>query len=208
MPPAEIDSLLIAMKSYTELMFAENPDLTEEYFDLEKCGYLKMGIGSALDKKYLLRCRGETANPLDDVVLEVKEVRDLSAIECLTLVNKADPFRVLVGQSRIAYQPFKHLGYFRLFNKYFWVHSWVENYAEIDISETFHTIDELKEVVYDIGIQLGKGHPKQIAAPFDLQLRKAQIRWLDIYDSRIKSACGRLTKELVNVWEQFCMNIK
>ncbi|MHC4149976.1 MAG: hypothetical protein ACYSR5_10880, partial [Planctomycetota bacterium] len=93
-----------------------------------KMGYLKMGIGSALDLKYLVRVKGRTADANDDVVLEIKEVRDLSGVECIQTGKNIDPFRILLGQARIAYRPFEHLGYFEFRRHNFWVHAWVDNY--------------------------------------------------------------------------------
>ncbi len=69
-------------------------------------GYLKLGVGSALDTKFLVRIRGPTDDPIDDAVLEVKQVRDLGDVECIEAVED-DPFRILLSQARIAYEPFR-----------------------------------------------------------------------------------------------------
>ena len=50
-----------------------------------------MGVGSALDLKFLVRVRGATGDPLDDVVLQVKQVRDLGGIPCIRTDPGADP---------------------------------------------------------------------------------------------------------------------
>lgn len=204
----ERDSLISAMKSYIQTMYSESSELPSDYFDVVDMGYLKMGIGSALDLKYLLRCQGKTDDPFDDVVLEIKEVRDISGISCLTRAQKFDPFRILIGQSRIAYQPFHHLGYFTFRGINLWVHSWVQNYKEVDIYKSFKNVNELKEVVFDIGVQLGRGHPKQIAAPLDLQLRLAQLRWLNLYDVKLNRSCNKLADEVVKAWNLFRTKVK
>ncbi len=207
-PPSELDSLMISMKTYSTTMMEENPQLTASYFKIIKIGYLKMGIGSALDLKYLARCEGASEDPLDDVVLEIKEVRDISEIPCLTRSQKFDPFRILIGQARIAYQPFHHLGYFMFREKNFWVHSWVQNYKELDLKTSCETIKDLQEIVYDIGVQLGRGHPKQIAAPLDFQLRQAQLRWLNEYSDNLIEACERLAFEVEYSWSEFSKKIR
>ncbi|UCF65582.1 MAG: DUF2252 family protein, partial [bacterium] len=184
------------------------PQLTASYFKITKIGYLKMGIGSALDLKYLARCEGASEDPLDDVVLEIKEVRDISEIPCLIRSQKFDPFRILIGQARIAYQPFHHLGYFMFREKNFWVHSWVQNYKELDLKTSCETIKDLQEIVYDIGVQLGRGHPKQIAAPLDFQLRQAQLRWLNEYSDNLIEACERLAFEVEYSWSEFSKKIR
>lgn len=203
MSQEERDELTLAMKPYSEAMLTENSALAKNFFQIENMGYLRMGIGSALDIKYLVRVRGESSDPEDDVVLEVKEVRDLSGIECITISQKADPFRVLVGQARIAYEPYKFLGYIRFRNHTFWVHSWVDNYKELEIGESLQSIEELTEVAYDVGVQLGRGHTNQIAAPLDEQLRREQLRFLTKNQSNIKAICRELTEQTVAAWEMF-----
>ncbi len=203
MPENEKSALINAIKPYIRMMLAEDPQKTEEYFRVIDLGYLRMGIGSALDMKFVMRVRGKTDAAIDDVVLELKEVRDISGIPCINAGNKVDPFRVLLGQARIAYTPFNHLGYFFYHDKNFWVHSWVDNYKEVDIDKSFENVEVLREIVYDVGVQLGKGHVKHIAAPFDLQLRKQQMQVLMENDAVIKSQCRALEKLTIEAWELF-----
>jgi hypothetical protein len=206
--PSAKDSLYKAMQQYIDAMLADNPGHERSYFNLVQAGYLKMGIGSALDLKYLARIRGKSDDPLDDVVLEIKEVRDISGIDCILRTEKSDPFRVLLGQARIAYEPFKHLGYFHFKGLTFWVHSWVENYKEVSIGKSFETVEQLSEVVYDVGIQLGHGHTRLVASPFDTQLKRSHLRNIGIVEKQIKQACIDLADLTVKAWESFCANIE
>jgi len=203
MPAQEAKEIVKAMKPYVESMILQDPHLSKKFFDIKEVGYLRMGIGSALDIKYLARVAGHSDDPSDDVVLEIKEVRDLSAIECLTSTQKADPFRILVGQARISYQQYNFLGYLRFRDRAFWVHSWVDNYKEVKVNKSFKSVEKLSELVYDVGVQLGLGHPKHIAAPFDVQVRREQLLFLSKYDTRIKETCGELTAQTVEAWKLF-----
>ncbi|MFQ5771534.1 MAG: DUF2252 family protein [bacterium] len=203
----EQKELFAAMQPYIESTIYQHPELKPEFFNIIKTGYLHMGIGSALDIKYLVRIRGKTDDFDDDVVIEIKQVRDLSGIDCITIAQKSDPFRVLVGQARIAYQPYRYLGYIRFHDHTFWIHAWVDNYQEVEIGKSFHSVKELEEVVVDIGVQLGQGHPKQIAAPLDIQLRQEQLRILSKYEPQIKTACRELADQTVAAWKKFCSNI-
>lgn len=202
MPQSEQDSLLTAMQPYFQNIYAEQPALKASYFEIVQIGYLHLGIGSALDLKYVVRVQGQTAKPEDDIVLELKEVRDLSEISCIHSGRKSDPFRILLGQSRIAYQPFTHLGYFSFRGRVFWVHSWVDNYKEIGIDK-YKSVNELSEVLYDIGVQLGKGHVKHIAVPLDLQLRREQLLIIQKHKSEFITACEELAARTVTAWELF-----
>ena len=174
--------------------------LTYEWVD---GGYLLAGVGSALDVKYLVKSRGPTDDPQDDVVLEIKQVRELSQIECINVSKGTDPFRVLLGQSRIAYEPYGHLGYSRFRGKTFWIHAWVENYEELELGENLTSTEEIAEVVYDIGVQLGRGHPNQIGEPLGLQLRREQLRILERDRARMTSAVKELADLTVAAWKRF-----
>lgn len=198
-----MDSLKTAMRNYVETRLLESPELGADFFRIERMGILKMGIGSALDLKFLVRIRGAAEDPLDDVVLEIKEVRDLSGIDCIQIGRTDDAFRILVGQTRIAYQPFHHLGYFRFRGRTFWVHSWVDNYKEVKLARSFQTPEELRQVARDVGVQLGKGHVKHIAAPLDLQLRRAQLRVLSRNHAAILTMVRDLTGATVTAWTDF-----
>lgn len=206
-PADEHDSLLAAIQPYVETMRAENPDLNPGYFDVVKIGYLRMGIGSALDVKYLFRVDGHTSQPTDDVILECKQVRDLSGIPCIMSGKRIDPFRILIGQARIAYEPFRHLGYFTFRNITFWVHSWVDNYKEVKIGETFAAVNEMAEVAYDVGVQLGRGHVKHIGDPLELQIRRRQLEIIQTQETNLATACRELAKITVEAWERFCSKL-
>lgn len=203
MPEEERVGLARAMAPYVETMLAEEPERAPSYYDLVEAGYLGLGVGSALDRKYLIRTRGESDGPLDDAVLEAKEVREIESIECIRVAKGADPFRVLLGQTRIAYEPFGHLGYIRFRDRSFWIHAWVENYKEVEIGESFETPEELSEVMFDVGVQLGRGHANQIGAPLDAQLRSEQLRILDRDQEEMEQAVRDLTAEVLRAWNLF-----
>ncbi len=203
MPEAEQAELEAAMGPYVEAMLLEEPQLGPRYFEVVDSGYLRMGIGSALDLKYLVRIRGASDEPLDDRVLEVKQVRELGEIDCIAVSRGSDPFRILVGQSRIAYRPYGLLGYLRMRGHTFWIHAWVENYRELEIGDDLVSADELAEVAYDVGVQLGRGHPNQIGAPLDLQLRREQMRLLERDRELIRRQRRELAGLVVDAWQRF-----
>ncbi len=202
-PEEEARGLEQSLGPYVEVMLEESPELPADFFLVEGVGYLRQGIGSALDIKYLARVRGATPEPLDDVVLEIKQVRDLTDIDCINVGAGSDPFRVLIGQARIATEPYKYLGYARFRGHTFWVHAWVENFSEIDIEDDLTDPEEVMEMAYDVGVQLGRGHVKAIAQPLDLQLRREQMRLIDRDAEKIKASCRELASLAVDAWERF-----
>ncbi len=202
-PDSVAQELAEAMTPYVEAMRSQDASLGPRFFDTVAVGYLRMGIGSALDLKYLVRIRGASDDPLDDLVLEIKQVRELGEIDCIAVSSGSDPFRILVGQSRIAYRPYGLLGYLRMHDHTFWIHAWVANYKELGIGDDFASADELAEVAYDVGVQLGRGHPNQIGAPLDLQLRREQMRLLARDRELIVRERRELAELVIDAWERF-----
>ena len=202
-PADEVTRLREALGMYIELMLEQHADLEPSYFEIEDVGYLRLGIGSALDRKYLVRVRGATDDPEDDLVLELKQVRDLQAIDCISVGRGTEPLRILIGQSRIAYQPYNLLGYVRFDDFTFWVHAWVDNYAEASIMETFLSPEELAEAAFDIGVQLGRGHPNQVGAELDLQVRRELLRLLNRDEDEIREIRHDLAVQVIEAWEAF-----
>lgn len=199
----EQDSLQKAMTDYISFQYKQDPGLPPDYFEIIQCGALQMGVGSALDQKYLLQVQGETSDLADDVILELKEVRNLVEIDCIQKQPSLNPLRVLLAESRIAYTPFVHLGYFKFREKYFWVHAWGRHYQEVKITQSFMSFNELAELVFDVGIQLGKGHPKFIAAPFEDLFRQELLQILKLYRPDIKITSEKYAIQISNAWNQF-----
>lgn len=131
-----------------------------------------------------MQIQGPSPALLDDVVLELKEVRDLSQIGCIKASGEFDPYRVLLGQARISSRPSGLLGYMRMDDLFFWIHAWVYNYHEIELGD-FSDLKQLSEIVFDVGVQLGRGQPKQIADPFGWQLRRELVQALDRLEPKI-----------------------
>ena len=211
------DRMQTGFDLYVEAIHEEYPALPGTFFTSKKAGRLTLGVGSALDDKYLIRVEGPTSAAEDDLVLEIKQVRDLSGVDCLQR-RSSDAFQIMTGQSRIAYQPYTYMGYIFLDPRRaessehgsdfwdgttYWVHAWVNNYAEMDVGETFQAPSELEEVVYDIGVQLGRGHAKDIVAPHEFQLRRALTVWLDDHEDDIREAIAEMTSETLSAWRQF-----
>jgi hypothetical protein len=193
-PPADEATMVQAVKT-----LAANSSLPESFFTKKKGGALRIGIGSALVEKYLVRVEGPTAAADDDVLLEVKQVRDPTGVDCVR--SAPGPSRIFVGQARIAYEPFRFPGVFHVGDKTFWIHAWPDNYAEIDILKTLALPRDLEEIAYDVGVQLGRGHPAGLGDDAASRLRVSLLRTLP--DARLEDAVADLTTETVAAWERF-----
>ena len=80
------------------------------------------------------------------------------------------------------------------------MHAWPLNYAELRI-EDLRSPDELSEVVYDAGVQLGRGHPKRWSGSEAERLRRQLVQGLP--EERMREAAVELAAETVRAWERF-----
>jgi hypothetical protein len=197
------------MKQYLDQMAAQYPELPSHFFEIENAGRLKIGIGSALDEKYLFEVEGPTKVHEDNVILEMKEVRDLHEISCI-LLSEASPERPLLMQARLAYQPYRYAGFviFALSkgderDKTFWVHEWADHYYELSIRTSFQTVADLHDIAYDAGVQLGLGHPKSIADSYSDHLRGRLLVTVTELQERIDRTISDLTQKTIAAWKQF-----
>ncbi len=185
-------------KKETVETLARNSGVPVSFFRVKKAGALHIGIGSAADEKYLFRVEGETDSDEDDILLEFKQVRDLGDIPCIR--HDPGPTRILVGQARLAYEPFRYPGAVHAGGLSFWVHAWPLNYEELRI-EDLRSPDELDEVVYDAGVQLGRGHPKRWSEHEAAHLRRALA--VGLPEERVREAAADLADQTRAAWERF-----
>ncbi|NUP14404.1 MAG: DUF2252 family protein [Polyangiaceae bacterium] len=144
-----------ARARYVAAMLEQNPTLPPDFFSLKIGGALKMGIGSAHEAKFLVRVEGPTSAPDDDVILEKKQMKHELLGNC---VRGDAPTRVIDAQAKFSRGPQRLLGYVEVDGSGFYVHAWRVHYTELRIDD-IRGRDELAELTYDVGLQLGRGHP-------------------------------------------------
>ena len=188
-----------ARKAMVLTQVAKDAGLPESFFRLKKVGVLRMGIGSALSAKYLLRVEGPTEDDDDDVMIEAKEIQEREGLPCIQL--SPGPSRIFAGEARLAYQPFRFPGVLHLGGKTFWVHAWTDHYQELDIQKTLRSPQELREVAFDVGVQLGRGHPKRVDQEGAIRLRLECLRSLP--EDKIRREIVALTDETIRAWTRF-----
>lgn len=195
-------------ENFLELMRETRPDLSPQFFFVKKMGRLELGVGSRLDTKLLLRIEGPSPDPSDDIILEAKEVRDISGIPCVQAPVGTGAFRVLLGEARIGRIQRDVLAHVprqvteAADDPPFWVQSWEVDYVELD-TKTVQSPAELKEIAFDVGVQLGIGHTTGIASPFDDQLRHAQRVMLERNRWRFRKSVEELAERARDGWKLF-----
>jgi len=188
---------------FVRLMTRLRPDAPDDYYGVERIGAIDIGVGSALDAKFLLRLRGDTAAPEDDVIVEIKPMNEVEA-PCLLRPPAGGMIMTLLPTARmgrllpvvLGYLPWEEGGEDQ---SRWWIHSWDLGYRELAIGD-LTSQEDLAAIARDVGLQLGRGHVNGIAAPLDGLNRLAQARALDLTRDQVEFLASRLADEIYQGW--------
>jgi hypothetical protein len=89
-----------------------------------------------------------------------------------------------------------------------WIHGWFDHYKELSVTEDFEELEDLSSVAFDVGVQLGLGHPRKIADPHEEVLRRALQQGVDEFDEDLHREVGEFTRMSVAAWEAFRKAVK
>lgn len=198
--PLPIDAFADGVSRFSELV-SFGRELPADFFKVKRVGAITMGVGSALDEKYLIILEGDTPAAEDDLVVEAKQIRDLAGNPCVRTDVPAS--RVLDGQRLIAYEPFAYAAVVPHGDKFFWMHDWTDDYQEASIATAIRSARELRELAFDAGVQMGRAHPKRPDGSPDKDRREAVARALDAIEGRLRAAMREMAAKTEAAWEAF-----
>ncbi len=199
--PLPPESFAETAAKFAGLIRSGRDDLPLHFFDVKRVGALSMGVGSALDEKYLIIFESWTKADDDDLIVEAKQIRDLSGNPCLRTDVPAS--RILDGQMLIAYEPFIFSAVIPRGDKYFWIHDWTDDYQETSIATVVRSTRDMKEIAYDAGIQLGRAHPKRPDGGPDEKRQRRTLKAVEKYEGRLLGVMRRLANETEAAWRNF-----
>ena len=206
-PMEEIESkaVLEGIGNFDRFIRRERSDLAPGYFTVARAGWVSLGVGSALTRKFLIRVQGPTANPDDDELLEAKEVANLDGISCLEKAPSPQALRVINGTRQLG--RLKHdilaVGPRLLLPAAadrpehwleWWISSWEPSYREVHVSD-LRSVRDLSAIAYDAGVQLGSGEAKDAAAA-------QALASLGRLEGRMRKEAGALVEELLAGWRE------
>jgi hypothetical protein len=190
-----------AIAAFAEQQIDGGAQLGASAFEVVKVGRHDLGVASRASVNYLLRTRGQKRrDPSDDMIFEAKAATSNPAAWCLPLSGEPDAERILVGEKRLAYTTFRYMGQIEVEGRSYWLHEWVDDYHELSAEDP--TLDEalMREVVTDIGAQLGLGHPRLAETPARDELRLALLRFLGAEQQALWTQAQRLDEEVRRSW--------
>jgi len=205
--------VIAGMKEFAKVVQRERSEFPEDYFEVIRSGWLRIGVGSASSRKVLIRVRGASSDPADDVLLEAKAVRALDGLKCLEVPQQEPTFRIIAGSHQlgrlkhdiIAAGPEVAVPEMTIQGEHlrnWWVHSWEPSYREIAIAD-FRTADDLSGIVYDSGVQLGAGSVHRFDGGVDEGIRRESLTSLSALEPRLRQAAHTLVEELLRGWHRF-----
>ena len=192
------------MAGLDRLVRQARPNLEPGYFTVIRAGWLRIGVGSAASRKVLVRVQGPTPSPDDDQLIEAKEVANLDGLQCLEDSTTAQAFRVIDGARQLG--RVKHdvlaVGPGVLIPVVpdraehwldWWVLSWEQSYRELHLND-LRSVDDLADVAFDAGLQLGVGKPATA--------RQDTLSSLTRFEARLRTETSVIVEELLAGWRE------
>jgi len=95
-------------------------------------------------------------------------------------------------------------GLFTPHGRTLWVHGWTDDYMELSIDSWLTSPQDMRQVAYDVGIQLGWAHPRAVAGKdFPPGLRGILLEATCKNEGRIRKTIDDLTEGTLAAWRAF-----
>jgi len=111
--------------------------------------------------------------------------------------------RVLDGQRLISYEPFAYAAVVPHGGKYFWMHDWTDDYQEASITTQIRSPKDLRQIAYDMGVQMGRAHPKLPDGSQSKERRREVLRSFESIEGRMRMAMRELAGATDAAWREF-----
>ena len=205
--PIEAASLAVAWLLVERLAAETNPEFTPAFLTRKKVGWIRLGIGSALTPKLLVRIEGPSPALEDDLVIEAKEVTAFTGESCVSIPMSSEAFRAVEGIEQIGRLQQRllialpGLASSRPEGRGWWVKTWDRTLREVTVGG-LDSPHELRELAHDVGAQLGSTNlVRRTGSPAD-EDRNVELEAVARLESRVRSVAHDLTTALIQAWEQ------
>jgi len=82
-----------------------------------------------------------------------------------------------------------------------WIRSWDPSYREIRLDD-FHSVQDLAEVIYDSGTQLGAGSLHEVTGAEDDAVRRRVLASMRALEPRLRRQTVELVDDLLKGWRE------
>jgi len=203
--PAEEERVRHEWFRFVALMRETNPGRPESFYRIRRLGSVEIGLGSALERKMLIRIEGPTDSPVDDLILEAR-THSLPEYRGCVWRPTGGSLNVFMLTSLLAHPLPEVFGV--LPNPEgddlpeIWIQSWDRGYRELSLSDV-HGQADLDALAADAGTQLA-GHFWE-TAPEALRghYRFTQLRAFELTERRARELARSLAREVIAEWDRF-----
>jgi hypothetical protein len=206
LPSADERHVRAAWSRFTELQVDARPDRPASFYEIARLGGLEMGVGSALEKKVLLRVQGPSEAPADDLILEARTGAGSTGNDCAWRSPHGGSLQALMFMSLLGPRMPQVYGVMpsddNLSQPDFWVQSWDPGYRELSLAD-LETQTELDELAADAARQLAGHFWMKFPEVLRLHQRNAQLTAFDLIESRARKMAADFAAETVAAWESF-----
>jgi Uncharacterized protein conserved in bacteria (DUF2252) len=211
MVDASVTAVVAGMDAFARVLYQERPDLPPGYLHIVHAGWLRLGVGSALGNKILIRVQGPTTDPADDELLEAKELMHLGGLHCLEDPPAQPTLRVILGAKQLgrlkhnilAAGPEQFIPEVLVRGRRlrdWWIRSWDPSYQELRLDD-LRSVKDLAAIVYDSGVQLGGGNlPDGSRSP--ATDRKRAYTSIARIEKRIRAETVLIVEQLLLGWRE------
>ena len=187
------------------VVVGKNKSFPATYFDLKRVGLVKIGIGSGLDHRYLMRVEGPTHASDDDRVFEIKHERVPPKGSCAEPSRDYRPDRFVFSEmTDTVVMPIE------IPDAPYWVGEWSANYNEVRIDKSLETYADFDAVVFASGFLLGREHLRSLRATgspmtdgASLEAARARLQLDAASEKTMIEASQTMAKETEDAWARF-----
>ena len=206
LPPEEEAHFRRGWAPFVTLLTQTQPGRPASAYDISKVGRIEIGVGSALDKKILVRTRGASGDPADDLILETRVTPRPTGRECVWRPPHGGSLHVITFTATIGRQLPEVFGFLPQeldpTAPEWWVQSWEPGYRELSIAD-LGSQTELEELAADAAHQLAGYFWNSFPEPLREYLRFAQLQAFDLVQERARILARDLADETAKEWERF-----
>jgi hypothetical protein len=183
-----------------------SPERPASYYAIGRVGHAEIGVGSALERKTLIRVAGPTAAPEDDVILEARISATPTGRECVTRPATGGSLHVLTFTYQLGPRLPDVFGFVPREGTReapeLWLHSWDPGYRELTLGD-LQTQADLDALSVDAARQLAGHFWMRFPEPLRAHQRFAQLRAFELTEARARALAVDFAAEVVTEWERF-----
>jgi hypothetical protein len=203
--PAEEKRVRNEWFRFIALMRETNPARPESFYRIRRLGSVEIGLGSALERKMLIRIEGGADDSSDDLILEARS-HSLPEYRGCVWRPTGGSLNVFLLTSLLAHPLPEVFGVLPdpegVELPEIWIQSWNRGYRELSLSDVRDQAD-LNALAVDAGTQLAGHFWSTAPAPLRGHQRFTQLRAFEMTEQRARDLARSLAHEVIAEWTRF-----